>query len=119
MKYRVTAPLVVAPDHGGRANHWYYGQIIQALPDEAAAHLLGLDMVEQVVEPVPPGVIAPEATEVEQVPVSAEEVPAESPARPPQTATKEVWVEYAVSALGLDQAEAEAKTKDELKALAG
>lgn len=113
-RYRVTAPLVLAQDHDKRVHHRYEGQLIPWLPDEQRDHLLAEGMIELVDEPVPPGVVSPADAQAEEAP---EADSAEKPDRPNQVSTKEVWVDYAVRALGIDQAEAEAMTKADLIAL--
>ncbi|MFI5542091.1 hypothetical protein ACIA5H_37620 [Nocardia sp. NPDC051900] len=133
MRYQVTAPLVIAQDHEGRAHHRYSGEVIQWLSPEQRQHLLDLGMVEEIPDATPPGV-APavdESDEDESQPtpdtdpagpapaVAPEQASQESeqPSRPPQIAKKEIWVDWAVQAKGIDKAEAETMTLEQLKAL--
>lgn len=115
MKHVVTAPLVIVHDQDGVAHHRYEGQVIQWLNDEQREHLLGLGLVEELHEPAPPGVIP--ADEAAVATPSAASAPEGKPERPTQVSTKEVWVDYAVRALGVDQATADAMTKNDLIAL--
>lgn len=128
MIYRVTAPLVIVHDQEGHAHHRYHGERIRYLSDEQRDHLLGMGMVEQVDEPVPgvvpidrdvPIVTYSEGHDTEQAAAPTEQTApaAQVPDRPTQVSTKEVWVDYAVRALGVDQAQAEAMTKNDLIAL--
>lgn len=128
-RYRVTAPLVIAHDQDRRANHHYAGAVIPWLSDGQRRHLLGLGMVEEIADATPPGVVGPN-DEGDDDPVitqqSAEQPPenlesnsgqTDPPARPPQIANKEVWVNWAVEAKGLSREQAEAMTLVDLKAL--
>ncbi|KZM70762.1 hypothetical protein [Nocardia terpenica] len=108
-RYRVTAPLVLAHDEADRTHHHYYGAVISWLSPLERAHLLGQEQVEEIEEPVPPGVVPPAP--------ATPAAPAAEAVRPPQVAPKDVWVDYAVAAHGLDRAAAEAMTKEALKAL--
>lgn len=115
------APLVIVHDQDGSAVHRYAGQVIAWLPELERLHLLGLDMVEEIPDATPPGVVSLEdqgqdivPTPSPQVQVGADDIP-----RPPQVANKEAWVEYVVLALGTDRGQAEAMTKADLIALAG
>lgn len=121
-RYRVTAPLVIVHDPDGAAHHRYEGQVISwPLTAEQHEHLLGKGMLEELSDLTPPGVVPADLVDAEPA-SGAEQQPAdpgsaESPARPPQIAKKEVWVEWAVQAKGLDQATAEGMTLEALKAL--
>ncbi|MEV6258076.1 hypothetical protein AB0L97_32960 [Nocardia sp. NPDC051911] len=133
MRYQVTAPLVIAQDPDGRAHHRYSGEVIQWLSPEQRQHLLDLGMVEEIPDAMPPGVAPtddePEDADPQPTPDTDPAGPApavapdpasqesEQPARPPQIAKKEIWVDWAVAAKGLDRAEAEAMTLEQLKAL--
>jgi hypothetical protein len=101
MRYLVTAPCVNVPDETGSVHHLYRGEFIRWIPAAARAHLLDLGMVEEVPDPPTPGVAA--------------DVAAPRPAgdRPAATAPKDKWLDFVVSA-GVDRAEAEKLTKDQL-----
>lgn len=45
MTFRVTAPLVLALDQGGRTHHCYEGAVIEWLSPEQKAHFLGAGLV--------------------------------------------------------------------------
>lgn len=121
--YLVTAPLVVAPDEAGRSHHRYAGQLILWLSDASREHLLGLGLVEEVADPVSPGVVPTEDALNEppapvDEPVGAELV-VDPTVRPAQTAPKPAWVAHVAAVAGVDPAEAEKLSKPELIALAG
>ena len=116
MRYVVRAPLVIVHDRDGAAHHKYEGQRIQYLSDVQREHLLELGMVEEISEPVPPGVV-PQDAEPDEAEAAEVAPDAAKPDRPNQVAPKEVWVDYAVRGLGIDQADAEAMTKADLIAL--
>lgn len=96
MPYRVTAPLLVVKDQSGRNHHTYHGATIHYLNDEQRNHFLRLNLIEELEEETP--ATPDEAT------VSG---------KPPRVASKDQWVNYAVSQ-GLSREEAEAKSKQEL-----
>ncbi|MFE3229336.1 hypothetical protein [Nocardia sp. NPDC059228] len=120
MRHRVIAPLVITHNQDGAAEHRYQGQVIPWMPEEQRQHLLRLGMVEEIPDATPPGVVGPDDEPEGEQPAPGSTTPAAPStevARPPQTATKEVWVDYAVTALGLDRPAAEAMTKPDLIAL--
>ncbi len=126
IRYRVTAPLVIAPDARGVHGHYYDGDLIPWLSEESSAHLLEMGMVTEFHVADEPGdahvVVTPELEGTdpggEIVTTTAPTVPGgELPPPPPQIATKDVWVDYAVSVHGLDRTEASAMTRDQLRDL--
>ncbi|GAB3211339.1 hypothetical protein [Nocardia tengchongensis] len=127
MRHRVTAPLVITHNQEGAAEHRYQGQVIPWMPDAQRRHLLSLGMVEEIPDATPPGVVGPDDAveddeQEDEQPASGSSAPAvqSTPgARPLQTANKEIWVDYAVTVLGLDRAAAEAMTKNDLITRAG
>lgn len=146
MRHRVLAPLVIARDSAGHAHHCYKGHIITDLAEDQRAHLLDQEMVEEIPDATPPGVV-PIDTDLPFVPYDGDEgdeqqgqgtdaagstpvvsqaAPenpesnsgqAETPARPPQIANKETWVNWAIEAHGLSREAAEGMTLNDLKAL--
>lgn len=119
MTYRVVAPLLVVPDLLGHHHHRYHGQLINwPMPDANREHLLEHGWIEEL--PAPPGVVPADADELAAtVPPASDPAAAaeQSAARPLQAAPKDQWVEYAVTARGVDRAQAEAMTKPDLQAL--
>ncbi|MFE3081780.1 hypothetical protein [Nocardia tengchongensis] len=111
MAFRVIAPLVHLA--GVEVPHAYQGKILKTIPDPVQReHLLRLGMVEEVPDPLPPGVaadVAP-AAPVAAAPVAS----AEEPQRPAATASKDTWVAYVVAAGAATAEEAAQLTKDQL-----
>ncbi|QDF17957.1 hypothetical protein SEA_CLARK_8 [Gordonia phage Clark] len=107
MSYEVIAPLVVAGDPEGKLKYHYQGAIVEYLSDEDAERFLEGGMVVDLGdEPVATAVEADSAGE-----------PAQLGARPPKTASKEVWVEYAIAKHGFTREDAEAASKADLQEL--
>lgn len=102
MPARVVAPLVLVKDQEGRLGYWYQGQEIPWLSDGDHARLAADGLVTPTATPTPV---------VEPVQVVAAGRP-----RPPQTAPKAAWVDYAETK-GIKKSEAEDLTKQELIAL--
>jgi hypothetical protein len=113
--YKVVAPLVVVPDVEGVWHHAYQGAVLENLSREQVDHLLGLGFVAKVGSD--DAVIVPgnEFLDADQIAVQTPELPVEPPAK---VATKEIWVEFAVSR-GADRAEAAALSKSDLIELYG
>lgn len=105
MSARVLAPLVLVKDQGGCVGYWYAGQEIPWLSDEDRARLEADGLVTA---NAPAEVQAPAVEPAQAVTVGRP--------RPPQTAPKAAWVDYA-SSKGIAKAEAEDLTKQELIAL--
>lgn len=114
MSYKVTAPLVLARDQGGKVRYHYYDSVIPWLSDEHAAHLLDLELVAEVPESE---VVDPEVV------VSDAELAAGDPNTDPgpvvgempnRVAPKSDWVAYAVIAHDVSEEEADGLTKAEL-----
>ncbi|MBR7191720.1 hypothetical protein [Gordonia sp. SCSIO 19800] len=112
MSYEVIAPLVVAGDPEGKLKYHYQGAIVEYLSEEDAERFLDAGMV------------------VENDDIHTESlVPLDDPAdggdpppvgdgvRPPKTASKEAWVEYAIAKHGFTREDAEAASKADLQEL--
>lgn len=93
----MTAPCVIAKDQEGKNHHRYEGEIVSWLSDEQAEHFLTAGLIEKTDASV--GGSDPD-----------------DDGQPPKTATKDVWVEYAVDD-GYDRDEVEAMTKADIQAL--
>lgn len=95
--YVVTGPMVIAKCADGRLIYVYRdGELPADVPAEEADRLVATGLVENVGGREPAG-------------------DADEPKRPASTATKAVWVEYAVTQ-GMDAAEADKLTRDQLAA---
>ncbi|AMS02408.1 head-tail connector protein [Gordonia phage Bjanes7] len=110
MSYTVTAALVVAADTEGKLNYHYEGAHIAYLSDEDAERFLADGMVVETAD------LADEAF----IPLADDPVdggdpqaPAGDGARPPKTASKDAWVDFA-EAKGMSRAEAEDMSKADL-----
>lgn len=108
MAYQVIAPLIHLA--GVEVPHAYQGKIIKTIPDPVQReHLLRTGMVEEVPDPLPPGV-APDPE-----PAAAPAAPGtELPQRPSPTASKDTWVAYTVAVGAATAEEAQQLTKDQL-----
>lgn len=116
MAFRVLAPLIHLA--GTETPHAYVGRILKFIPDELQRkHLLEQKMIEEIPDPLPPGVVADAAAPV-PAPVPPA-TPAPPPQRPAATATKDSWVAYIVATGAATEAEAQALTKDQLIGMAG
>ncbi|AWN05033.1 head-tail connector protein [Gordonia phage MichaelScott] len=105
MSYEVTAPLVVAADPEGKLKYHYQGAIVEYLSDEDAERFLDGGMVVDLGD--------------DEIGVEPVAVPAPEPVgdRPPKTASKEAWVEYAIAKHGFTREDAEAASKADLQEL--
>lgn len=130
MAFRVLAPLVHLA--GFTAPHFYKDRVIPHIPDPVQReHLLRLGMVEEVPDPLPPGVATDDTAPIPavhsdppvttpQAPESAPLAPAPALERPAATASKDTWVAYVVATGAAKSAEeAAALTKDQLIQMAG
>ncbi|OXR46668.1 hypothetical protein B7C42_01643 [Nocardia cerradoensis] len=147
MRYRVLANLVIANDSAGRAHHVYKDGIITDLAAKQRPHLLDMGMIEEIPDATPPGVVGPDDEDDQgdapaivaqpvtvpqttdnagSTPVVSQQVgdnpesnsgQSEVPARPPQIAKKEVWLDWAVKAQKVTPEQAESMTLEQLKAL--
>jgi hypothetical protein len=116
MSYLVTAPLVIAKDQAGKLHHVYEGGVIPWLSDDQAEHFVSTGLVKKVggdVGPVVAELGSPTPPPDPENPGAVKTTPEPGVTKPPQVATKDTWVEYAV-ARGFDRAEAEDMTKAEL-----
>lgn len=110
MAFRVLAPLIHLA--GTEVPHAYVGRILKFIPDHVQReHLLSQGMIEEIPDPLPPGVAA-DAEPATPAP-DPETAPSPLP-RPAATATKDSWVAYTVAAGLKTEAEAQQLTKDQL-----
>jgi hypothetical protein len=113
MAFRVIAPLILLA--GVEVPHVYKGRIITSIPDpDQRVHLLEVGMVEEVPDPLPPGVAADAPA-----PAPAVEGTTAAPAaqRPAATASKDTWAAYVVAAGVASEQEAAKLTRDQLMGL--
>ncbi|QYW00738.1 hypothetical protein SEA_SAHARA_7 [Gordonia phage Sahara] len=118
MSYTVTAALVVAADTEGKLNYHYEGAHIAYLSEEDADRFLADGMVVEI----------PDLADETFIPLADDPAdggdpppPAGDGARPPKTASKDSWVDYAVALHegsdgkeGFPRADAEALSKADL-----
>ena len=118
MAYKIVAPLVLAHDQEGKTHHRYHGAVIHYLSDEQREHLLRTGLVEEV-DAADPSTEGVDDGDDESAPVVVTEV-----TRPPDVATKPVWVAYVVAKTAgtekpVSAEEADKLTRDDLVALYG
>lgn len=106
MAYHVVAPLVVAADRNGKLGYHYQGATIPWLSKADAERFVANSMVVNEAD------LADEEADDEEV-HSGPSPSDDGPQRPPNAATKELWVEFAVSK-GADRASAEQANKADL-----
>lgn len=107
MSYLVTAPLVVAADPEGALKYHYQGTEIEFLSEFDADRFLADGMVVEIgssVEQFDEDVVPDDGPPV---------VPPADETRPPKTASKEAWVDFAVAS-GMSREEAEDASKTDL-----
>lgn len=102
MSYIVTAPLVVAADPEGALKYHYQGAEIEFLSDFDAERFLGDGMV-----------VETDSAERSDIDVESPVGPPSDDARPPKTASKEAWVDFAIKS-GMSREEAEDASKADL-----
>lgn len=107
MSYRVVAAVVLAKDRQGLIRYQYEGAIVPWLSPEQAKHFLAEGLVEEIAAPAP--VEGGDEGEAEQSPPP----PPAAVAKPPKTAPKPAWVDYAVSK-GWTADDADAASKQDL-----
>jgi len=121
--YEVTGPLALVKDQAGKVGYHYQGAIVpEGTPAEELNRPSARGLIGKVDQPIPVPTHVPPRTEAPEIEPAAGDgsddgqPPASEPAapvRPMQVATKAAWVDYAV-ARGLDRAEAEGMTKQQL-----
>ncbi|WP_431840650.1 hypothetical protein [Gordonia hongkongensis] len=111
MSYEVIAPLVVAGDPEGKLKYHYQGAIVEYLSEEDAERFLDAGMVAESADLANEAFIplADDPADGGDDPVP----PAGDGARPPKTASKDAWVDFA-EAKGMSRAEAEDMSKADL-----
>lgn len=114
MSYTVTAALVVAADTEGKLNYHYEGAHIAFLSEEDAERFLADGMVVETADLADEAFI-PLAEDSTSSPADGGDPPspAGDGARPPKTASKDAWVDFA-EAKGMSRAEAEDMSKADL-----
>lgn len=114
MAFRVLAPLVLLA--ATEVPHAYQGRILNIIPDDVQRELwLEQGLIEEIPDPLPPGVAPDPVPAAPVVPPSADQ----QPQRPAATATKDTWVAYIVATGAATEPEAQALTKDQLIGMAG
>lgn len=109
MSYTVTAPLVVAADPEGALKYHYEGALVEYLSAEDAERFLADGMVVDLGD-------TPTVDDVE-FEGEGEGAPSTVGVRPPKTASKDAWVEYAIAKHGFTREDAEAASKADLQEL--
>lgn len=130
-KFTVTADRLSTADKDGNRTRYYRGDSISGLPDADVDRFLRAGAIAKPSEPVakeaednPADVPHGESSwpeESDEIPAASAIVaernssPPPAAVRPPNAATKERWVEYAVESGQLTADEAESLTRDKLR----
>ncbi|AZV00736.1 hypothetical protein SEA_KIKO_8 [Gordonia phage Kiko] len=109
MTYRVTAPLVIAPDDDGKLHYHYEGAEIESISDEAAKRFVADGLIEKLKAP---RAAAPKPA-AKSTPAKKAGADAKPTGVPAFTAPDEDWVTYAIEQ-GMDPEDAKTTPRQDL-----